>query len=332
MQAQLTTAPPDVEQAVEQAADDAVTIEGLVKHYRDPQGGTFAAVDGLDLTVHRGEILGILGPNGAGKTTTLEIIEGLTPADAGRVRILGLDPFTEPNEVQKRIGIQLQSSTYFEFLRLGELLDLFGRLYPTRLDPDDLLERVGLEGKKRALVGELSGGQAQRFAVVAALVNDPEVVFLDEPTTGLDPQARRNLWDVIAGLADDGRTVILTTHYMEEAETLADRVAVIDHGKIAAVDTPSRLMDRFGSGTTIRFTTDLPIDPAGIVDLPGVLTATGPAPGETTHVLDVDAPDRAVPALFGWAGERGIAINDLSIHRPTLEDVFLNITGRSLRD
>ena len=328
MQTQLTTAPPDIHPAT----DDAVTIRGLVKHYPDPRGGTFAAVDGLDLTVHRGEILGILGPNGAGKTTTLEIIEGLTPADAGTVRVLGLDPFTEPNEVQKRIGIQLQSSTYFEFLRLGELLDLFGRLYPTRLDPDELLARVGLEGKKRALVGELSGGQAQRFAVVAALVNDPEVVFLDEPTTGLDPQARRNLWDVIAGLADDGRTVILTTHYMEEAETLADRVAVIDHGRIAAVDTPSRLMHRFGSGTTLRFTTDSPIDPRSLVDLPGVLGATGTGSGETTHVLDVDAPDRAVPALFIWAGERDIAINDLAIHRPTLEDVFLNITGRSLRD
>ena len=328
MQTQLATAPPDIQRAT----DDAVTIEGLVKHYPDPQGGTFAAVDGLDLTVRRGEILGILGPNGAGKTTTLEIIEGLTPADAGTVRVLGLDPFTEPNEVQKRIGIQLQSSTYFEFLRLGELLDLFGRLYPTRLDPDELLARVGLEGKKRALVGELSGGQAQRFAVVAALVNDPEVVFLDEPTTGLDPQARRNLWDVIASLADDGRTVILTTHYMEEAETLADRVAVIDHGRIAAVDTPSRLMDRFGSGTTIRFTTDSPIDPLSLVDLPGVLGATDTGSGEATYILDVDAPDLAVPALFMWAGERSIAINDLAIHRPTLEDVFLNITGRSLRD
>ena len=314
------------------AIEDAVTIEGLVKYYPAPDGGTFAAVDGIDLTVRSGEILGILGPNGAGKTTTLEMIEGLTPADGGTVRVLGLDPFTEPTSVQQRIGIQLQSSAYFEFLRLGELLETFGRLYPRSLDPDELLARVGLEDKKRALVGQLSGGQAQRFAIVAALVNDPDVVFLDEPTTGLDPQARRNLWDVIAGLADEGRTVILTTHYMEEAETLADRVAVIDHGRIVAVDSPTRLMDRHGSGTTIRFTTDQSVETDELTALPGVSSAASHLNGHATHELDVDAPDLAVPAIYEWSGRSGTAITDLSIHRSTLEDVFLNITGRRLRD
>jgi ABC-2 type transport system ATP-binding protein len=312
--------------------DHAVTITGLVKHYPDPEGGVFAAVDGLDLGVRRGEILGILGPNGAGKTTTLEIVEGLTPADGGSVRVLGLDPFTKPNEVQERVGIQLQSSAYFPYLRLGELLELFGRLYPKRLHPDELLSRVGLAGKRRALVGELSGGQAQRFAIVAALVNDPDVVFLDEPTTGLDPQARRNLWGVISGLSDEGRTVILTTHYMEEAEALADRVAVIDHGRIVAVDTPTKLMDRHGSGTVVRFLTDRPAPEADLLTLPGVAGAKSHTNGHTAHTLDVTAADMAVPALFEWAARSDRSIADLSIRRPTLEDVFLNLTGHRLRD
>lgn len=324
-----STAEPD---RPEPATDDAVTIEGLVKYYPAPDGGTFAAVDGLDLTVRSGEVLGILGPNGAGKTTTLEMIEGLTPADGGTVRVLGLDPFTDPVAVQRRIGIQLQSSAYFEFLRLGELLETFGRLYPKRLDPDELLARVGLEDKRRALVGELSGGQAQRFAIVAALVNDPEVVFLDEPTTGLDPQARRNLWEVISGLAAEGRTVILSTHYMEEAEALADRVAVIDHGRIVAVDTPTRLMDRHGSGTTVRFITDRPVEAAALAVLSGVSGVASQVNGHATHTLEVEAADLAVPALYEWSSRAGVAITDLSIHRSTLEDVFLNITGRRLRD
>ncbi|MEN8040968.1 MAG: ABC transporter ATP-binding protein [Actinomycetota bacterium] len=312
--------------------DDAVTVRGLFKYYPHPDGGTFAAVDGIDIAAHRGEVLGILGPNGAGKTTTLEIIEGLTAADGGSVSVLGLDPFVEPNEVQKRIGIQLQSSAYFEFLRLEELLNLFGDLYPKRLDPVGLLARVGLEDKRKALVGELSGGQAQRFAIVAALVNDPDVVFLDEPTTGLDPQARRNLWDVIDGLSEEGRTVILTTHYMEEAETLADRVAVIDHGRIVDLDTPTSLIDRHGSETNVRFVTDRPTSTADLERLPGVRSAANGPAGHTSHTLDVSATDVAVPALFNWAAQASVSITDLTIHRPTLEDVFLNITGRRLRD
>ena len=311
---------------------DAVVIEGLKKYYPDPDGGSFAAVDGIDLTVHTGEVFGILGPNGAGKTTTLEIVEGLTPADAGRVHVLGLDPQTDPLAVKRRIGVQLQSSAYFEFLRLGELLDLFGGFYPKRLDTDDLLARVGLTDKRRALVGELSGGQAQRFSIVAALVNDPEVVFLDEPTTGLDPQARRSMWEVIRGLSDEGRTVILTTHYMEEAETLADRVAVIDHGRIAAIDTPTALMDRYGSGTTVIFTTDHEVSSAELAELPAVTDTRSRLNGAATHELAVAAADVAVPALYQWAAGNGIELRNVSIRRSTLEDVFLNLTGRRLRD
>ncbi len=327
---ETTTAPSRAEPPT--TGHEAVEIEGLVKYYPSPEGGTFAAVDGIDLTVRSGEVFGILGPNGAGKTTTLEIVEGLTPADAGRVRVLGVNPQTDPLDVKRRIGVQLQSSAYFEFLRLGELLDLFGGFYPRRLDTDDLLARVGLTNKRKALVGELSGGQAQRFSIVAALVNDPEVVFLDEPTTGLDPQARRSMWDVIRGLSDEGRTVILTTHYMEEAETLADRVAVIDHGRIAAIDTPTALMDRYGSGTTVVFTTDHEVESADLAALPAVTDARSRLNGSATHELTVDAADVAVPALYRWSAGNGIELRNVSIRRSTLEDVFLNLTGRRLRD
>jgi ABC-2 type transport system ATP-binding protein len=312
--------------------DDAVVIDGLVKYYPDPEGGTFAAVDGIDLRVRRGEIFGILGPNGAGKTTTLEIVEGLTRADAGSVSVLGLDPARETLEVQQRIGVQLQSSAYFEFLRLGELLDLFGGFYPKRLPTEDLLARVGLTEKRNALVGELSGGQAQRFSIVAALVNDPEVVFLDEPTTGLDPQARRSVWEVIRTLADEGRTVILTTHYMEEAAALADRIAVIDHGRIAAIDTPAALVERQGSGTTVTFTTPSEVAPGSLEGLEAVRSVRARRNGIGTYELAVDAADIAVPALYDWAGESGIELRDMSIRRSTLEDVFLNLTGSRLRD
>jgi ABC-2 type transport system ATP-binding protein len=311
---------------------DAVRIVGLAKHYPHPEGGTFAAVDGIDLAVRSGEIFGILGPNGAGKTTTLEIIEGLTTADGGSVEVLGLDPRRDTLAVQRRIGVQLQSSAYFEFLRLGELLDLFGGFYPRRLATDDLLARVGLLEKRNALVGELSGGQAQRFSIVAAIVNDPEVVFLDEPTTGLDPQARRSVWDVIRGLADEDRTVILTTHYMEEAETLADRVAVIDRGRIAAIDTPTALMEAHGSGTTVTFTVDAEVAGGELRTLAGVVDVDVRVNGVATYELAVSAADIAVPALYRWAGTTGRDLRDVSIRRSTLEDVFLNLTGSRLRD
>lgn len=310
----------------------AVQIRDLYKHYPRPEGGTFAAVAGITLSVRGGEIFGILGPNGAGKTTTLEIVEGLTPADDGTVRVLGLDPLTDPDAVKRRIGVQLQSSAYFEHLRLAELLELFGSFYPRRLEPEALLERVGLLEKRNALVGELSGGQAQRFSIVAALVNDPEAVFLDEPTTGLDPQARRVIWDLIRGLAGEGRTVVLTTHYMEEAETLSDRVAVIDHGRIVAVDTPAALIGRHGSGRRISFSVPTPIEVGRLADIEGVTDVRSRVNGSASYELSVSEVDAAVPALYAWAGTAGVALTDVQIRTSTLEDVFLNLTGNSLRD
>ena len=257
--------------------EPAVVIRDLIKRYPRPGGGITMAVDGLSLTIPRSGTMAILGPNGAGKTTTLEIVEGLTSADDGHVRVLGLDPQRQRRAVLERIGVQLQSSAYFELLRLRELLDVFGRLYPRRLEPLDLLQRVGLEDKADALVSELSGGQAQRFSIVAALVNDPEILFLDEPSTGLDPRARRQVWNLIAGLAADGRTIVLTTHYMEEAEVLADRIAFIDNGRIVATGTPDELIERYSRS-------------------PGVVAA------------------------------------DPHTRPPTLEDVFLNLTGRTLTE
>lgn len=327
----LQTAIADPEGAT--ALGPALEITGLVKEYPAPGGGTFRAVDWLDLTVHRGEVFGILGPNGAGKTTTLEIVEGLTDRDGGTVRILGLDPQTDQAAVKERIGVQLQSSFFFELLRLRELLELFGGLYKRRLEPESLLERVGLEDKRRAQVRELSGGQAQRFAIAVALVNDPDVVFLDEPSTGLDPQARQGIWNVIRTLSREGRTVVMTTHYMEEAESLADRVAVIDRGRVVALDTPGRLIDRYGGETTIRCSTSRPLDATAIEQLPGLVALRHEA-GEAgpSYEAAIKHAEAAIPAIYRLADKTGVAIQAMTTRRPTLEDVFLNLTGRALRD
>ncbi len=232
--------------------DAAVRVRDLVRTYPHPDGGVFDAVAGISFEVDRGEVFALLGPNGAGKTTTLEILEGLGRPTSGTAEVLGLDVVRQREHIKQRIGVQLQASSYFEHLTLREILVLFGSFYRTRRDPDGLLELVGLTEKRNALVGQLSGGQAQRFSIVAALVNDPEVVFLDEPTTGLDPQARRNLWDLVRAINDEGRTVVLTTHYMEEAEVLADRVAIIDHGQLVALDTPAGHIAALGERHHVR--------------------------------------------------------------------------------
>ena len=216
---------------------EAIRVENLVKKF-----GSLVAVDDISFSVEQGEIFGILGPNGAGKTTTLEIIEGLQQPSDGRTSVLGMDSQRESLAVKERIGVQLQASAYFEYLTLTEILDLFGRFYSKRLSSPELLERVGLLDKAKSTISKLSGGQRQRFAIAATLINDPEVVFLDEPTAGLDPQARRNLWEFIQAIHRDGCTVVLTTHYMEEAQFLCRRVAIMDQAKIVAMDTPDNLI------------------------------------------------------------------------------------------
>ena len=215
-----------------------IEVENLRKTY-----GDLKAVDDVSFSVKQGEIFGLLGPNGAGKTTTLEMIEGLRKIDSGQVEVAGVDVDEKPNEVKSQIGVQLQSSSFFDYLNLKELLVLFGNLYQRKVDPDKLLKNVELTEKGKSYVKHLSGGQQQRFSIASALVNDPQVLFLDEPTTGLDPQARRHLWGLIQKIRDTGKTIVLTTHYMDEAEILCNRVAIIDKGNILALDTPDKLIN-----------------------------------------------------------------------------------------
>ncbi len=311
------------------AVDAAVTVDRLVKTYPSPDGGSFDAVAGVSFTVERGEIFGFLGPNGAGKTTTLEIVEGLTEPTSGSTAVLGLDSQRDRIALLERIGVQLQASSYFPHLRLHELLDLFGSFYAVRRDPDDLLDRVGLTGKRNALLASLSGGQAQRFSIVAALVNDPDVVFLDEPTTGLDPHARREVWELIESInRDEGKTIVLTTHSMEEAERLAGRVAIMDEGRIRAIDTPAGLISRLGTSPVIRFTCRPELDDGALRNLPGVTGLDRSSDG----VVQLVAPDpnRVVPALFTLASVRTVDLRGLTVLAPTLEDVFCEITGNRL--
>jgi len=223
-------------------ADTIIKVKDLVKKY-----GSFEAVKGISFEVKDGEIFGLLGPNGAGKSTTLEIIETLRSKTSGEVWVNGFNLDKEPDEIKKIIGVQLQTSGYYPNLKLTELIILFGGLYNRSVDPMHLLEMVNLKDKANAKVKELSGGQKQRFSIATTLINDPKIVFLDEPTTGLDPQARRNLWDLVRNIRDKGTTVIITTHYMDEAEVLCDRVAIIDSGKIIAMETPDKLIDNLVS-------------------------------------------------------------------------------------
>jgi ABC-2 type transport system ATP-binding protein len=314
------------------SADPAVEVRDLVKVFPAPGGGTLTAVDHVSFEVRRGEVFGFLGPNGAGKTTTLEIIEGLQDPTEGTTRVLGLDSVRDREAMKARIGVQLQAGAYFPELTLEEILDLFGSFYPRAVPPGELLEKVGLLEKRRALVRELSGGQQQRFSIVAALVNDPEVVFLDEPTTGLDPQARRNLWDIVRLVHAEGKTVVLTTHYMEEAQVLCDRVAIIDQGRIRAIDAPLGLIHTLPTAYRILFATGQEIDPGELKSLPGVVEVGPAEAGGFDHELSVERAQVTLPAFLEWAEARGIPIDDVQVVPATLEDVFLSLTGHRLRE
>jgi ABC-2 type transport system ATP-binding protein len=323
---------PGADIEVAGSPDPAVTVQNLVKTYPGPEGGSFNALDGVSFQVGRGEIFGFLGPNGAGKTTTLEIIEGIKEPTSGRVNVLGLDTRRDRKQIKDRIGVQLQAGAYFDFLTLQEILELFGSFYTRRLDPTDLLDRVGLQDKRSAFVKHLSGGQARRFSVVAALVNDPEVVFLDEPTTGLDPQARRTVWDLVRSINHEGTTVVLTTHYMEEAEALSDRIAIIDRGRIQALDTPRGLIRGLGVASRIRFTTAQRVSTEDLERLPGVVGVAGGADGESAYELRADRTDDALGGLVRWSESAPALLEDIEVRPATLEDVFLSVTGRRLRD
>jgi ABC-2 type transport system ATP-binding protein len=304
----------------------ALRVRNLRKTYKD-----VVAVNGLDLEVRAGECFGVLGPNGAGKTTTIEICEGLTQPDSGEVEVLGMQWRTHAAELRHRLGIQLQETQLSEKLTVDETLRLFRSFFRQGLGPAEAVGLVQLEEKRNARVGALSGGQKQRLALACALVGEPDVLFLDEPTTGLDPQARRQLWELIERFKHAGRTILLTTHYMDEAERLCDRVAVMDHGKVIALGTPRELVASLGVEHVVEFSGggDRPLDEAALRRIEGVRSVRF----ENGAVLmQVTKLHRAVPALLDVLNRDGIPLTELRTHSATLEDVFVVLTGRHLRD
>jgi len=306
--------------------DAIVTVRNLTKRY-----GKVTAVDGISFDIQRGEICGLLGPNGAGKTTTLEILEGIRTADSGDVRVDGLDIRRKRREAQSRIGVQLQATTLFEELTVRETLALFGSFYPRSLSPDALLAETALEEKAHARPQNLSGGQRQRLALALALVNDPELVFLDEPTTGLDPQSRRMLWDTILRLRERGKTVVLTTHFMDEAQMLSDRIAILDGGRIIAQDTPAGLIGTLDAQATIECVLEPP-SAVTVDDLRALTAVTQARESATRALVYTEQLEATLPELLRLGAERGARVEQLQVHAPTLEDVFLKLTGRELRD
>jgi len=305
----------------------AISCRNLVKRYKD-----VTAVAGLDLEVRAGECFGLLGPNGAGKTTTVEMLEGLLAPDEGTVEVLGMRWADHDHELRERIGVQLQETQLADKLSVTETIRLFRSFYHRGREVEEVLDLVQLGEKRKAWVGKLSGGQKQRLAVACALVANPDILFLDEPTTGLDPQSRRQLWGVIAAFRAGGGTVVLTTHYMDEAERLCDRVAVVDHGKVIALGTPKDLIASLGAQHVIEFALvegTVPPGDAALLALPGVREVRVDA-GRVT--LTVEEVHRSLPAVLAELERRGLPMTELVTHHATLEDLFLHLTGRHLRD
>ncbi len=304
--------------------DAVVEVVNLVKSY-----GPLVAVDDVSFSVEPGEIFGVLGPNGAGKTTMVEMIEGLRKPDSGFIRVLGIDALKEPGRIKELIGVQLQTTTLYENIKVGEAIELFGSYYPRSIPCARLIEEVSLTDKKDSRVKQLSGGQKQRLALALALVNDPGVLFLDEPTTGLDPQARHNVWTMITDLRKKGKTVILTTHYMEEAEELCHRVAIMDHGKIIALDTPDNLI----VGTGLESRVEIIGAPQSLrsvlreTDLPAKISEDG-----NKLLLHTRKASQVLKEVSRIAAEHDIDLGSISVKKATLEDVFLTLTGRQLRE
>jgi ABC-2 type transport system ATP-binding protein len=299
-------------------------VRQLRKAYKD-----VVAVDGLDLEVRAAECFGLLGPNGAGKTTTMEICEGLTAADSGEVELLGMHWERDAPQLRQRLGIQLQETQLSEKLTVSETLRLFRSFFQKGPDVAEVIGLVQLQEKADSRVGGLSGGQKQRLALACALVGDPDFLFLDEPTTGLDPQARRQLWELIERFKLAGRTILLTTHYMDEAERLCDRVAIMDHGKVIALGTPRELIASIGAEHLVEFSSARVPDATGLAGIEGIRDVH--AENGTVRML-VTELHRAVPALLGEMARQGIPLTELRTHSATLEDVFVTLTGRHLRD
>jgi len=304
----------------------AIRLSGLRKTY-----GAVVAVDHLDLDVRAGECFGLLGPNGAGKTTTIEICEGLNTPDSGEVEVLGRRWATDAAGIRARIGISLQETQLAEKVTVEETVNLFRSFYPRPRPLAEIIDAVQLGEKRTARVGQLSGGQKQRLALALALVGEPELFFLDEPTTGLDPQSRRQLWELIAGFRSTARTTVITTHYMDEAQVLCDRVAIVDHGKVIALGTPRELIAGLGAQYVVEFAVPegTPLAADALAALPGVVSVRQ----EDGHWrLQAAELHTVVPSLLGLLDQHGAPLTELSTHAPTLEDVFVSLTGRHLRD
>jgi ABC-2 type transport system ATP-binding protein len=303
-----------------------IEVEHLIKSY-----GPIKAVDDISFQVIKGEAFGMLGPNGAGKTTTVEIIEGLRRADSGRVSVLGLDVARVPVKIKQRIGIQLQAPSLLPLVSVQELLSLFAGFYERSLPVEEVLELLALKESRKVLVKNLSGGQQQRLSVAMALINDPDIAFLDEPTTGLDPQARRGLWSVIEDMRSRGKTIFLTTHYMEEAERLCDRVAIIDHGKIIALDSPRKLISNYFRESAIQFELEPPPPEVVLQTFPG---ATQVMVSGNEVVVYSDNIPATMSSILKYAEKVDLTdkLKNLYVREATLEDVFLKLTGRKIRE
>jgi ABC-2 type transport system ATP-binding protein len=305
-------------------ANPILQVENLVKRY-----GDLEAVRGVSFSVEEGEVFGLLGPNGAGKTSTIEVLEGLRVADGGRVSVCGFDPVRNPTELKREIGAALQSTSLPDKLKVTEALRLFSSFYNRGRQPEELLKRFGLEEKRNAFYSQLSGGQKQRLALALALVNDPKVLFLDEPTAGLDPQVRREIYDIVEELKHEKKTIVLTTHYIEEAERLCDRVAIIDHGKVIAQGTPRELKQRSANTSRVEVRLAKPASNGALQSLDGVADARelGGA-----YVLHCQRTAPAIVALVKHLETEDNELVSLEIATPSLEDVFIELTGRRLRD
>ncbi|MEP7344364.1 MAG: ABC transporter ATP-binding protein [Gemmatimonadaceae bacterium] len=306
----------------------ALEVRALRKVY-----GDVVAVDSLDLSVETGECFGLLGPNGAGKTTTIEVCEGLLAPDGGEVRVLGKRWATDEHELRQRLGVQLQETQFSDKITVREMVTLFRSFYERGPSADEVISLVQLDEKRNARVGTLSGGQKQRLSIACALSGDPELLFLDEPTTGLDPQSRRQLWELVDRLRGMGRTIVLTTHYMDEAERLCDRIAIVDHGKMIALGTPRALVRSLGAEQMVELTmgegSAEALDRSVLAALPGVLSVRVDGP---VVALQVTAAHEALPALLASVEGAGATVAELRTHTPTLEDVFVSLTGRHLRE
>ncbi len=305
---------------------NAISVKGLRKSY-----GDFEAVKGIDFEVHTGEVFGLLGPNGAGKTTTVEILEGIRQRTAGDVRVLDLDPDKQKKQLKDRIGVCLQATNLPDKIKVIEALQLFGALYSRMQDPDELLKRLQLSDKRDAFYSTLSGGQKQRLAIALGMINDPSLLFLDEPTTGLDPQVRLEIHSLIEQMRGQKCTILMTTHYIEEAERLCDRVAIVDSGKVIAIGTPRELVERSVGKSAIEIVCERSLDGLAMPEWPG---ATGTKLSEDRRRLTVTSarPAPTLVEMVKWVDAQGLGLEDVHLKRPTLEDVFIELTGKRLRD